>query len=54
MEGSSYAIQWVSGRVVLPAVGESWGFSTWGDDADEKIARFIRQSRGRHARSSLL
>ncbi|UYY83093.1 hypothetical protein OIT41_08700 [Arthrobacter sp. YA7-1] len=50
MEGSSYAIQWVSGRVVLPAVGESWGFSRWGDDADRKIEQFIRQSVGRHAR----
>ena len=50
MEGSSYAIRWVSGRVVLPPAGESWGFSTWGDDADQRIEQFIRQSLGRHAR----
>lgn len=35
---------------MLPAAGESWGFSTWGNDAGEKIERFIRQSLGRHAR----
>ncbi|WP_214961481.1 hypothetical protein [Arthrobacter sp. ISL-48] len=35
---------------MLPPAGESWGFSTWGDDAGQKTERFIRQSLGCHAR----
>lgn len=47
MEGSSYAIRLVSGSVVLPPVGEVWAISTWGDDANGTIERFVRQSFGR-------